>query len=302
MDSKGTELLQALSGAIEGVAAAASPSVVSVGTDHRTGTGILFDSSGHVLTAGHVVGRLTEVLVGTVEGTQKAKVVGLNPYSDLALLKVEPGGGKPIELGDSAEVRVGQFVLALANPQGRSPSVTSGVVTGVNRQVGGWWHFSVGNAIVTDARLNPGYSGGPLLDAGGRMIGMNIAYMSNRGIAVPLASIRKEFDRLARGESAKRAYLGVVSSPVSLPEEVASKPDVSQRTGLMIFSVEPGSAARGAGLVLGDVLVRFGDKPVGSLFDLEALLGEDAIGRETQIVVLRGEELKELRVTPSAAE
>jgi len=303
MESKHTEILQELSGAIEGVAAAASLSVVSVSSNHGMGTGTILDDRGRVLTASHVVHGLSEVEVG-FDGASpaKARVLGRNPHADLALLEVQSKGLVPIQLGSSANLKVGQFVLALGTPRGGAPSVTSGIVTGVNRQVGGWWRFSVRNAIVTDARLNQGYSGGPLLDAAGRMIGMNVAYAFNRGIAVPVDAISKEIERLARGEGPRRAYLGIVSNPISLPDDVARRPDVNQDGGLMIFSVEPGSAAKKGGLALGDVLVRFGDLPVNSFQDLESQLGEESANKQTKVVVLRGEQLKELFLTPTLAD
>ena len=301
MSESNNGILQALSGAIEGVAASTSPSVVSVGSDHRVGTGVIYDES-HVATAAHVVHRMDEVEVGLSDGSSlSAKVLGRNPYTDFALLELETSGLRPIGLGNSGELRTGQFVLAMANPQGGKPSVTSGIITGVDRQIGGWWHFSVSDAIVTDARLNPGYSGGPLLDAGGKMVGMNVAYVSNRGIAVPADSMRRDAEKIAKGEGFKRAYLGIVSNPIELPNEVSSLPEVNQGSGLMIFSVEPGSAAKKAGFALGDVLVRFAGHSVNSFQDLEPLLGEDAVGKETKVLVLRGERPKELTVVPSVS-
>ncbi len=301
MKSNSSEILQLLSGAIEEVASKTSPSVLRVGFEGRSGTGVVFDKEGHILTANHVVHRLDEVEVGTSDGSRfNAKVVGKNPYSDLALLKVDATDLKPIALGTSSNLKVGQFVLALANPFSTNVSATSGIITAVNRSIGGWWRFSIDSAIVTDARLNPGYSGGPLLDAQGEMIGLNVAYFSNRGIAVPIDTIRKAFERMSRGESIKKAYLGIVSNPVPLPPEIASKPDVKQESGLIVFSVEQDSAARKGGIVLGDVLVKLDNKPVTDLQDLQASLGEEVIGKKIKVSVLRGEKLTELSVTPSA--
>lgn len=301
MQSSSSEFLQKLSGAIEEVARSASPSVVGVGVDGRSGTGVVVDNEGHILTAGHVVSRLDQTEVGTSDGRKlSARVVGRNPYADLALLKVEGAGLEPIEFGDSSGLKVGQFVMALANPFSSAVSATSGIVTGVNRPMGGWWRFSIQNAIITDARLNPGYSGGPLVDASGKMVGMNVAYMNNRGIAVPVNTIAKSMEKMANGETMKRAYLGVVSSAIELPDEVAARSDINQETALMVFSVEPESAAKRAGLRLGDVLLKLGDTELAGVEDLSGALEEDAIGRKTKLLVLRGEELMELSVTPTA--
>ncbi len=300
MQSESSEFLQRLSGAIEGVAKGVSPSVVSVGLGGRSGSGVVLDKDGRILTANHVVHRLDELEVGTNDGeSYKAEVLGKNPYADLALLKVEAGKLAPIEPGDGAGPNVGQFVLALANPFSSAVSVTTGVVTGVNRRVGGW-RFSIENAIVTDARLNPGYSGGPLVDAAGRMVGMNVAYMMNRGIAVPVDTIRRSVEKMAKGESARRAYLGITSAPVSLPDEIAERADVGQESALMVYSVEADSAARKAGLAFGDVLLKFGENRLSDMRDLEGVLDEEAIGKESKLVVLRGGELKELKVSPSS--
>ncbi|HME18839.1 MAG TPA: trypsin-like peptidase domain-containing protein, partial [Nitrososphaerales archaeon] len=270
--------------------------------DGRAGTGVVIDGEGHVLTANHVVHHLEETEVATHDGRRlKARVLGRNPYADLALLVVEKDGLKPIELGESSALKVGQFVLALARPQPGSVGVTSGIVTGVNRQIGGWHRFSVRDAIVTDARLNPGYSGGPLVDASGKMIGMNVAYMMNRGIAVSADTIRRSMERMAKGESVRRARLGILSSPIELPDDVASRPDVDQETALMVFSVEPESAAKTAGIALGDVLLKLGEQKLTDLQQLEGVLGEEAIGKKARLIVLRGEQLKELEVTPAAS-
>jgi len=301
MQANSSEFLQRFSGAIEDVARSASPSVVSVGFDGRSGTGVVVDGEGHILTAGHVVSRLEQTEVGTSDGKKlAARVVGRNPYADLALLKVDDAKLEPMELGDSNGLKVGQFVMALANPFSSAVSVTSGIVTGVNRPIGGWWRFSLQNAIVTDARLNPGYSGGPLVDASGRMVGMNVAYVSNRGIAVPANTIQKSIEKMAKGENVKRAYLGVVTNAIELPDEVAGRSDVSQESALMVFSVEPESAAKKAGVRLGDVLLKLGDSQLTSVEDLTGALAEEAIGRKTRLLVMRGEELKELSVIPAA--
>jgi S1-C subfamily serine protease len=301
MQTNSSEFLQKLSGAIEDIAASASPSVVSVGMDGRSGTGVVVDREGHILTAGHVVSRVEQTEVGTSDGKKlEAKVVGRNPYADLALLKVDGARLEPMQFGDSGGLKVGQFVMALANPFSSAVSVTSGIVTGTNRPIGGWWRFSIQDAIVTDARLNPGYSGGPLVDASGRMVGMNVAYVSNRGIAVPVNTIKKSIEKMAKGENVKRAYLGVVTNTIELPDEVAARSDVNQDTALMVYSVEPESAAKRAGIRLGDVLLKLGENQLTGVEDLTGALTEDAIGQRIRLQVMRGEELKEFSVTPAS--
>jgi len=272
---------------------------VSVSSGHGNGSGIAWDEH-TVVTAYHVVRGSDEVSIGTDDGRKlTAKVTGRFRRSDIAVLTVD-GQLTPIEKGDSDGLKAGQFVLALANPSASRTSVTSGIVTGASRSIGGWWGMTIENAIITDARVNPGYSGGPLVDAAGRLIGMNVAYVSKRGIAVPVGTISKVVQRLASGQPFKRAYLGIVSNPVALPEEVSSDKGVGQDSGVMVFSVEESTPAKQSGLSFGDVILRFNGKSISSSEDLTGLLGEEAIGKPSKLSVLRGGNVVELDITPTA--
>jgi len=293
------EILQTLSSAIEQVAERVSPSVVSVGSEGRNGSGIAWDAKGHIVTAYHVVRGLDEVEVG-LEGERAlmAKVVASDRRSDTALLRVNEDLS-PISKGDSDSLRVGQFVLALANPFATKASATSGIITGVRRDVGGWWGLDIQGAIVTDARVNPGYSGGPLVDASGKMVGMNAAWIASRGIAIPIKTVSKAVERLGTGKPVERAYLGIVSNPVELPKGAIGPSE--QGYGLIILSVEPDSPANRAGLALGDVLVGFDAKPVTGLRDLRDILTEEAIGKASRVKILRGGKVEELSIIPGTA-
>jgi S1-C subfamily serine protease len=291
-------ILQTISGEIERIAESAGRSVVSVGSGHGNGSGIVWDEH-TVVTAYHVVRGAEEVSVGLEDGRKlSAKVTGRLRRSDIAVLTVkEPL--TPIQRGDSGGLKAGQFVLALANPFAARTSVTSGIITGANRSIGGWWGMTIENAIITDARVNPGYSGGPLVDASGRLIGMNVAYFSKRGIAVPVNAISKVVQRLAEGKPFRRAYLGIASNPVALPEEISSDQRVGQEAGVMVLSVEDGTPAKQSGLAFGDVLLKFNGKGVSSSEDLTSLLGEEAIGQKAKLSVLRGGSVVELEITPT---
>ena len=294
-------ILETFSSAIEQVAERVSPSVVSVSSDGRNGTGVVWDDQGHIVTAYHVVHGLEEVQVGSNSGeTFTAKVLGRDKGSDIALLQVE-ARLTPIERGDSESLKVGKFVLALANPYATKASATSGVVTSVKRSIGGWWGVGIEDAIVTDARLNPGYSGGPLVDATGKMVGMDIAYMSSRGIAVPIQKVSSTVERLASGKSVRRAYLGIVTNPIPIPDDVSKIEGVGQDYGLIVLSVEAGSAAKTAGLGFGDVLLGLDGSPVTGLHDLTRLLTEERIGKPLKVKVLRGGKVEELTITPGPA-
>jgi serine protease Do len=291
-------ILQTISGEIERIAESAGRSVVSVGSGHGNGSGIVWDEH-TVVTAYHVVRGAEELGIGTEDGRKlSAKVTGRFRRSDIAVLTVEEPL-TPIQKGDSDGLKAGQFVLALANPFATRTSVTSGIITGANRSIGGWWGMTIENAVITDARVNPGYSGGPLVDASGRLIGMNVAYFSKRGIAVPVNTMSKVVQRLAKGQPFRRAYLGIVSNPVALPDEVSSDQRVGQESGVMVLSVEDGTPAKQSGLAFGDVLLRFNGKSVSSSEDLTGLLGEEAIDQKSKLSVLRGGKVVELEITPT---
>jgi S1-C subfamily serine protease len=248
-----------------------------------------------------VIRGLDEVEVGTETGaTVTAKVVGHDRASDIALLKAD-AKLRPIEKGDSGSLRVGQFVLALANPYATKASATSGIITSANRRIGGWWGVGLEDAIVTDARLNPGYSGGPLLDAAGKMIGLNVAVAFQRGIAVPISTITNTFERLVAGKPVGRAYLGIVTNPVVLPESATTEAGSDQKYGLIVLEVEQGTPAKESGLTLGDVLLSFDGKPVERFSDLGRVLRADRIGQSAKIRILRGGKVEELSIKPTAA-
>ena len=173
------EVLKSLSEATSLLIGKISMSVVSVKAQMSRGTGVVISKDGYIVTCNHVLQGCTTVKIGQGEKTFNAKIVGSDPYNDLALLKVERGEFTPIEIGDSDKLRVGQYVLALANPFNRSqPTATSGMVTNASSTIRGWrGSTQMENVIATDAQLNPGFSGGPLVDVEGRIIGINTAYV-----------------------------------------------------------------------------------------------------------------------------
>jgi serine protease Do len=297
------EVLKSISDATTTLVKKLAQSVVSVNSHMSHGTGIILNKEGYIVTCNHVLAGCDSVKVGQGEKTYKAKVVGIDPYNDVALLKTEKGDFKPMEVGDSDKLSTGQFVLALANPFNRQqPTATTGIITNPDATLRGLRGTAMENAIATDAKLNPGFSGGPLIDAQGKMIGMNVAYVWSRGIAIPINKIKTTADRLISGGEIKRAYLGIVSNTVAIPQELADQTGIDQNTGVMIFSVERGSPAKKAGLTMGDVIVKFNGKPVTDFYDLPRLLADDVIGKETKIVILRGEKLMTLNIRPTVAE
>jgi serine protease DegQ len=302
-NAEGTQLLQSFSEAVAKLAEDVSASVVNVNSGRRSGSGVVWNAEGNVVTASHVVGRASTATVTFGDGRElPAKVVGTDQYSDVALLKVDGTGFNPIRAGSATDLRVGQFVLALANGSGRKASATSGIVTTPGRSMRGWWGAVIEDAVVSDAKLNPGYSGGPLVDASGKMVGMNVAYFAGRGIAVSVDSLNVVAEKLSKEGRVKKGYLGVVVEPVELPEDLAGRPEVGQGNGLLVRAVEGSSPAKAAGVALGDVLLRLGDTKATDEYELHRVLSGDVVGRKVSLWVLRGEKPTELSITPREAE
>lgn len=292
--------MKSFSDALVSIVSRVSPSVVQVSTGRGVGTGVVWDDEGHVVTNYHVVGRSTKIEVSTAEGkSMNAALVGQDRYSDIAVLKVEGSANalpKPISRGESDSLSTGQFVLALANPFGDKVSAASGIITNPKGKIGGPW---ADDQIITDVRLNRGYSGGPLIDASGKMIGMNAAYFANRGLAISVGVVTTTVQQILNNGSVKRAYLGIVSNPITLPEEVAQELD--QTEGLIVLQVEQGTPAKKAGVSVGDIIVKVNSKKVESYNDLFRILNSELIGKEVSLSVLRGEKETKLTIVPREA-
>lgn len=297
------EVLKSISDATTALVQKLAPSIVSVKSHMSHGTGIVLSREGYIVTCNHVLAGANAVKIGQGEKTYTATVIGTDTYNDIALLKAEHGDFKPAELADSAKLNTGQFIIALANPfNRRMPTATTGIVTNPDASLKHMQGTAMENVIATDALLNPGFSGGPLADASGRVIGMNVAYVWSRGIAVSSNKIKAIADRLLQGTTIKRGYLGIVTNTVMIPQEIAEEAGIEQDTGVMIFQVEHGSPAKKAGLTMGDVIVKFNGKPVADYYDLPRLLADDVVGKETKITILRGEKLVALTITPVVVE
>ena len=302
--------LLSLSEEIQNIDDNVSQSVVSLYSRNRgNGSGVIWNVDGHIVTCSHIIGELNEVEVSLNNGkSYPAKVVGNDPYSDITLLKIEDASGislKPIEIADSENLKAGQFVLALANPYGDYHSITQGVITSERRSIrGAGWRWAVAgdvmdNIVITDTRLNPGYSGGPLVNVQGKMIGLNVAYISSRGIAIRANKVKTISEQLAKDGEIKIARLGIVTAGVSLPREVAAQLDPTQEEGLIVLAVKKDTAAKKAGLLIGDIITKFGDQPITNLHDLRRqLLKRDAIGKSAKLIIIRAEKKKELVIIP----
>jgi S1-C subfamily serine protease len=293
------ELLKSISDATTALVQKLSKSVVSVNARMSRGTGVVLDKQGYIVTCNHVLQGCNTVRVGQGEKTFEANVVGTDTYNDVALLKTEQGNFEPVELGNSDNLNTGQFILALANPFNRKqPTATTGIVTNPESTIRGFRGTAMENVIATDAKLNPGFSGGPLVDAQGKLIGINTAYVWQRGIAIPINKVKNITERLLTGGKIKKAYLGLIANTVALPQEIQEEAGIDQETGVMVFQVEPGAPAKKAGLTMGDVIVGFNGKTVTDFYDLPRLLVEDVAGKQTKLTVIREDKLLELTITP----
>jgi len=279
-------------------------SIVSVNSRMSRGTGMIIDRYGHIVTCNHVIQECNNLKIGQGERTYAAKILGTDPYNDVALLKADPiAEFRPIDFADSTNLNTGQFVIALANPFNRSqPTATTGIITNPDASLSQWRGTAMENVIATDAKLNPGFSGGPLVDVFGKVIGMNTAYVWSRGIAVPSNKLKAIAEKLIEGKKTKRAYLGIISNTVMIPKELSEETEIDQETGVMVFSVEWGSPAKKAGLAMGDVIVGFNGKRVTDFYDLPQLLTDEVIGKETKVRILRGERLTTVTIVPVQTE
>lgn len=301
--AEGLQLLQSFSNAVTQLAEDVSPSVVSVNSGRRSGTGIVWSADGLVVTASHVVGHSGNLTVTLSDGKEvEAKVLGADPYTDTALLKVEATGLKPVGLGSAENIKVGQFVLALANPYGKKASATSGIITSSRRSMRGFWGVMIEDAVVSDAKLNPGYSGGPLVDASGRLIGMNVAYFAGRGVAVSVEGLKETASKISRDGRVKKGFLGVVVEGIELPGDLANSSEVGQDEGLLVRAVEPGSPARNAGVSIGDVILKLGETKASDEYELHKALSGEVVGKTLGLRILRAEKVTDLKVTPKEAE
>jgi len=300
---EGMQLLQSFSNAVTELAESVSPSVVNVNSERRGGTGIVWSSDGLVVTASHVVGHSLGPKVVLNDGKElEAKLVGRDPYTDIALLKVNASELTPVKVGSADGIKVGQFVLALANASGKRASATSGIITSNRRSMRGFWGIMIEDAVVSDAKLNPGYSGGPLVDTSGNLLGMNVAYFAGRGVAVSVDSLKETVDKISRDGRVKKGFLGVVVEPVELPEELARSAEVGQEDGLLVRSVDAGSPAKTAGVALGDIILRLGDAQATDEYELHKALSGDVVGKTVTLRILRAEKVADLKVTPREAE
>ncbi len=296
-------LLDAYSRAVVHVAETVLPSVASITVRTARGSGAgsatVVTEAGVLLTSAHVVAGAREAEASFPDGTTTGvDVVGRDALSDLAVLRARGPVPGPVELGDAAQLRVGQLVVAMGNPLGLAGSVTAGIVSALGRSLPTTAGRVVDEVIQTDAALNPGNSGGALADSAGRVVGVNTAVAGiGVGLAAPINATTREIIRslLADGR-VRRAWLGIAGARIRLDPKLAAR--IGSPTGLQVADVIPGSPAARAGLRRGDVVVALAHKPVLTVTEVQALMVEGAIGVPVEMTVWRNGALVDVIIEP----
>ncbi len=303
-------LLDAYSRAVVEAVEKLSPSVVHIQVAGRrrgrenegSGSGFIFAPDGFVLTNSHVVRDATHMTAVLMDGRRlTADLVGDDPDTDLAVVRVHESGLPPARLGDSDSLMVGQLAIAIGNPFGFQCTVTAGVVSALGRSLRSQSGRLIDNVIQTDAALNPGNSGGPLITSRGEVIGVNTAIiLGAQGLcfATPINTAQYVVPRLIRDGRIRRGWLGIGGQNMKVPPHAAHVLGLRTESGVLVISVEPGSPAERAGFQDRDLLVEFDGKPISSIDDLHRQLTEERIGKTAEIVVVRHSQRLSLRAVP----
>jgi S1-C subfamily serine protease len=301
-------LLDAYSRAVTQAVEIVGPAVVKIQSDHGNGSGVVFTPDGLILTNSHVVANAERVTAMLPDGRSlRADVVGRDAGTDLAVLRaVTDGGSLPwATLGRSEHIRVGQLVIAIGNPFGLQHSVTAGIVSALGRSLRTAAGRLIDDIIQTDAALNPGNSGGPLVTARGDVIGINTAtIVPAQGLCFAIASdtVRFVAAKLIRDGRIRRSYIGVAGQTVPIPRALTRHHRLAVSSGVLVTSVERGSPAATAGLRDGDVVFGCADDPVTAVADLHRYLTDERVGVPTRLAVLRGVERRQLTVVPAESQ
>jgi S1-C subfamily serine protease len=312
------EALDAYSRTVIHVVERVGPAVVSLGTARRAperlqrrglaelrglGSGVVITPDGYLLTNSHVVRSADRIEARLQDGRSfSAQVVGDDPYSDLAVLRLPASSLPTADLGDSSRLRVGQLVVAVGNPLGFQATVTAGVVSALGRTLRAETGRLIDNVIQTDAALNPGNSGGPLVDSAGHVIGINTAVIAgSQGIcfAIPVNTAKWVASQLIRSGRVRRSYLGISAQTVPLNRRLALYHHLEAPAAVRVTEVQPGTAAATAGLRPGDLIVQAGAAPVRSLDDLLLALGAHPVGSVLALRVIRGEDALTIDTYPA---
>lgn len=292
-----------------------APSVVNIDIKQRVetrgrarevagnGSGFIIAPDGFILTNSHVVHNASVMTVNLSDGRElPAQLVGDDPDTDLAVIRIDAPQLSHVRLADSEQLRVGQIVIAIGNPLGFQASVTAGVISALGRSMHAQSGRLIDNIIQTDAALNPGNSGGPLVNSAGEVIGVNTAMIRPaQGICFAIASNTAKFVAgwLIRDGKIRRSYIGVAGQNVPIHRRVVRFYNLPLETGVLVVSVEKNSPAARAGMREGDVIVAFNAEPIGSIHELHRRLMSEQIGVDSKILIIRHTEKLELPIVPA---
>jgi S1-C subfamily serine protease len=300
--SSDISLLDAYSRAVVTAADRVSPAVVNVEVRHHehprapqqmgsAGSGFIFTPDGFILTNSHVIHGAAQIAATLSDGRSfAASLVGDDPDTDLAVIRINAPGLVHARLGDSQAIRVGQLAIAIGNPYGFHCTVTAGVISALGRSLRSRSGRLIDNVIQTDAALNPGNSGGPLVNSSGDVIGVNTAMiLPAQGICFAVAVNTAVFvaGRLIKDGRIRRGYIGVAGQNVPLHRRLARASGLEAASGVLVLSVESQSPAQRAGLRDGDIIVYYGNRPVTTIDDLHRFLTEEPMGTKVSLGVLR---------------
>src|SRR5262244_1398973 len=300
-------LLDAYSRAVVSASEKVSPSVAKIEVTqtarararngderHGGGSGFIFTPDGLVLTNSHVVHNASRIEVSLADGRQfPAHLIGEDPATDLAVVRIDALNLTAAQLGDSQKLRVGQLAIAIGNPYGFQYTVTAGVISALGRSLRSYSGRMIDDVIQTDASLNPGNSGGPLVSSDGRVIGVNTAtIMGAQGLCFAIGINTAKFvaGRLLQHGRIRRGYIGIEAQTVPLHRRLVRFYDLTQETGVVVLSVTDGSPARHAGLRDGDIIIALAGQPVAGMDDLHRLLTDARVGVSSFMTIIRGTE------------
>ncbi len=311
-------LMDAYSRAVTSAAERVSPAVAKIDVQQRresrgpqrrmpkeiegSGSGFLFTPDGFILTNSHVVHNATKINVILPDGRQfHADLVGDDPHTDMAVIRIQGSGLISAELGDSQAVRVGQLAIAIGNPYGFQTTVTAGVISALGRSLRSQSGRLIDSVIQTDTALNPGNSGGPLVNSNGQVIGVNTAViLPAQGICFAIAINTAKFvaGQLIKDGRIRRSFIGVAGQDVPLHRQIIRYHHLDQESGILVVSIEPDSPAQKAALREGDVILSYESYSVEGIDQLHRLLTVEEVGKRATLSVLRGTEKIQLTIEP----
>ncbi|MFB3903499.1 MAG: S1C family serine protease [Acidobacteriota bacterium] len=279
-------------------AAAGTPSELKA-----TGSGFVITPDGLIVTNSHVVHKASRIDVSLPDGgTYEATLIGEDPDTDLAVIRISAPDLVAAELGDSQQIRVGQMAIAIGNPYGFECTVTAGVVSALGRSLRSYSGRIIDNVIQTDAALNPGNSGGPLVNSRGQVIGVNTAViLPAQGLCFAIATNTARFvtARLIRDGKIRRSYIGVIGQDVPLVRRLVRYHNLIATSGMLVHSVEPQSPAAVAGIATGDVIIGLDNQPVSGVDDLHRILTEEKVGVRITVTLIRQTRKLDLPIVPA---